>query len=200
MSFGLRKAPATLQGLMNRLVLGLEGVAVYLDDVVVFNDSLDKHLSRIADLFSRFGEAGLTVKFGQMWVCQGHSDLLGKGRWTGLCAPSSGQGWGHWSISSPTTKKELMRFWGFEGYYRGFCGNVSTIVSPLSDLLKTKVAFVWTSVCQKAFEAAKSVLVSAPVLAAPQFDLPFSLCVDASNVGGGSCIVTGWWCRHSPSS
>ncbi len=46
---------------MKRVVLGLEGVEVYLDDVVNFCDSWDQHLSRIADLFSRFGEAGLIV-------------------------------------------------------------------------------------------------------------------------------------------
>ncbi len=54
MSFGLRNAPATFQRLMNRVVFGLEGVAVYLDDVVVFSDSWDQHLSRIADLFFSF--------------------------------------------------------------------------------------------------------------------------------------------------
>lgn len=36
MSFCLRNAPATFQQLLNRVAVGLEGVAVYLDDVVVF--------------------------------------------------------------------------------------------------------------------------------------------------------------------
>ena len=35
MSFGLCKAPATFQRLMNLVVSGLEVCAVYLDDVVV---------------------------------------------------------------------------------------------------------------------------------------------------------------------
>ncbi|KAG1933868.1 gag-pol fusion protein [Pimephales promelas] len=38
MSFGLRNAPATFQRLMNRIVSGLQGCAVYLDDVVVYSD------------------------------------------------------------------------------------------------------------------------------------------------------------------
>ncbi len=63
---------------MNRLVFGLEGVAVYLDDVVVFNDSLDKHLSRIADLFSRFGEAGLTVNLAKCEFAKATVTYLGK--------------------------------------------------------------------------------------------------------------------------
>ncbi len=63
MSFGLRNAPATFQRLMNRVVFGLEGVAVYLDDVVVFSDSWDQHLSRIADLFFSFWRGWSDGKF-----------------------------------------------------------------------------------------------------------------------------------------
>ncbi len=48
-----------------------------------------------------------------------------------------------------------MRFLGVSGLLSGFCRNFSTVVAPLTDFLKAKVAFVWTSVCQEAFEAAK---------------------------------------------
>lgn len=34
-SFGLRNAPATFEWLMNHIIPGLEGCAVYLDDVVI---------------------------------------------------------------------------------------------------------------------------------------------------------------------
>lgn len=90
---------------------------------------------------------------------------------------------------APTTKKELMRFLGLVGYYRSFCRNFSTVVSPLTDLLKGKAKFVWSSGCQKAFEQVKTLLCSAPVLAAPRFDRPFKLFIDASFVGAGSVLM-----------
>ncbi len=40
---------------------------------------------------------------------------------------------------APITKKELMRFLGLVGYYRSFCRNFSSVVAPLTDLLKAKV-------------------------------------------------------------
>lgn len=63
------------------------------------------------------------------------------------------------------------------------------MVAPLTDLLKAKAAFVWTSACQDAFEATKSLLTTTPVLAAPRFDRSFQLCVDASNVGAGAVLL-----------
>lgn len=39
MSLDLRNAPATFQQLMNLVVPGLEGCAVYLDDVFIFSDT-----------------------------------------------------------------------------------------------------------------------------------------------------------------
>uniref|UniRef100_A0A8C1I8K6 Gypsy retrotransposon integrase-like protein 1 n=1 Tax=Cyprinus carpio TaxID=7962 RepID=A0A8C1I8K6_CYPCA len=189
MSFGLRNAPATFQRLMNRVVSGLEGVAVYLDDVVVFSDSWEQHLEHVADLFSQFEEAGLTVNLAKCEFAKATVTYLGKVVGQGCVRPVRAKVEAIDQFPSPTTKKELMRFLGLVGYYRGFCRNFSTVVAPLTDLLKAKAAFVWTSACQVAFQAAKSLLTSTPVLAAPRFDRSFQVCVDASNVGAGAVLL-----------
>lgn len=59
----------------------------------------------------------------------------------------------------------------------------------LTDLLKVRNIFVWSEVCQNAFEKVKSLLCNAPVLEAPWFDKPFSLQVDASHVGAGAVLL-----------
>lgn len=88
----------------------------------------------------------------------------------------------------PATKKELARFLGMVGYYRGFCKHFSTVVSPFATLLSTKVKFVWSPQCQHAFESVKQ-LCSTPVLSAPKANQPFTLFVDASKVGAGAVLV-----------
>ncbi|KAG7510475.1 hypothetical protein JOB18_022493 [Solea senegalensis] len=60
MPFGLKNAPATFQHLMNRVVAGLQGCAVYLDDLVIYSDTWHWHLQRIRALFERLAEARLT--------------------------------------------------------------------------------------------------------------------------------------------
>lgn len=59
------------------------------------------------------------------------------------------------------------------GYYRGFCANFASVVSPLTELLKADVKYVWAPICQQAFAQVKNLLSSAPVLSAPWLDLPF---------------------------
>ncbi len=59
--FGLKNAPATFQQLMNRVVSGLKGCSVYLDDLVVHCDTWHSRLQRIQVLFEDLAEAQLTV-------------------------------------------------------------------------------------------------------------------------------------------
>lgn len=89
----------------------------------------------------------------------------------------------------PSNKRELRRFLGMTGYYRGFCRNFATVVTPLTDLLKAERKFVWNAECEAAFDSAKDLLCHAPVLSAPNFDLPFKLQVDASGVGAGAVLL-----------
>lgn len=63
------------------------------------------------------------------------------------------------------------------------------MVSPLTNLLKAQAEFIWSTQCQEAFEAVKGLLCSAPVLKAPYFGQPFTLQVDASQIGAGAVFL-----------
>ena len=187
MPFGLRNAPATFQRLMNRVIGNLQGCAVYLDDVVVYSDTWEEHLGRIRELFSRLAEARLTVNLAKCEFARATVTYLGRVVGQGQVRPVDAKVQAVEQYPVPTTKKELIL--GLVGYYRSFCRNFSTVVAPLTDLLKGKAKFVWSLGCQKAFEQVKTLLCSAPVLAAPRFDVPFTLYVDASNVGAGAVLM-----------
>lgn len=189
MSFGLRNAPATFQRLMNQVVAGLEGCAVYLDDVVVYSDIWAEHIQRIRKLFQRLQDAHLTVNLAKCEFARATVTYLGKVVGQGQVKPVRAKVQAIDSFPPPTSKKELMRFLGMVGYYRNFCQNFSTVVAPLTDLLKAKVQFKWSSACQKAFENIKFLLSTAPVLSAPRLDRPFQVQVDASQVGAGAILL-----------
>ncbi|CAM5125559.1 unnamed protein product [Natator depressus] len=92
---------------------------------------------------------------------------------------------------APHTKKQVHAFIGMAGYYRRFVPHFSAIATPITELCKKgkpdKV--VWTKQCQEAFRALKEALVSGPVLANPDFDKPFVVFTDASEMGVGVVLM-----------
>ena len=93
------------------------------------------------------------------------------------------------AFPAPTTRRELRCFLGMVGYYLSFCQNFSAVVAPLTDLLSPARAYEWSHDCKIAFESAKALLCNTPVLAAPDFEQPFKLEVDASARGAGAVAV-----------
>ncbi len=67
--------------------------------------------------------------------------------------------------------------------------NFAAITGPLTNLLRKDVRWKWSKECQEALVKVKSILSSAPVLRAPDFQKPFMLAVDACDVGVGAVLL-----------
>ena len=65
----------------------------------------------------------------------------------------------------------------------------SSIASPLTELIKKDVPFVWGEEQEKSFQDLKLMLSSAPFLQLPNFDKAFEIECDASNVGIGGVLM-----------
>ena len=75
----------------------------------------------------------------------------------------------------------MRQFVGFAGYYRRFVRNFAELAYPLVALNARKgVPFVWGGEQQKAFDALKASLLSAPILGFPTEEDRFVLDTDAS--------------------
>ncbi|KAF0737753.1 hypothetical protein Ae201684_006247 [Aphanomyces euteiches] len=83
---------------------------------------------------------------------------------------------------------EVRAFLGLASYFRRFVKDFAEIAAPLTALLSVDT-FTWTPECDRALDTLKRRLVSPPVLAHPDFDLPFSIWVDASHIAVGAVLM-----------
>lgn len=189
MPYGMKNAPATFQRLMNGLTKDLHNCVTYIDDVVVYSDTWEEHLSQLHALFHKLSNADLVINLTKCDFCKAQVQYLGYMVGLGQVSPPNAKVEAIVSSSYPKNKRELQRFLGMVGYYRRFVLNFSILVAPLTDLLKKGVKYQWSAQCEQAFTNLKAVLASQPVLQAPDFNKPFKLAVDASGVGAGAVLL-----------
>ena len=191
MLFGLVNAPATFQSLMEIALAGLtqDCCLTYLDDVLVIGRSIEEHNQYLVKAFDRLCDAGLRLKPTKCKLAQRsveyHDHIVSE---EGVRTdPKKLQAVSEYP--TPTDIKSLQSFLGLASYYRRFIPNFAKTVGPLYTLTKKDVEFVWTPQSQIVFEKLKKLLTSAPVLAFPDFSVPFILETDASLQGLGAVLA-----------
>lgn len=191
MPFGLHNAPQTQCRLMDK-VLGVDlqpYVFVYLDDILIATDSFEKHIEILKEVASRLKMANLSVNIDKSKFCVSEIKYLGYIVSTQGITTDPEKVNCVVNYPPPKTIREVRRFLGLASWYRRFINNFSTIVAPISELLKNKSKFVWTDDAEKAFVLLKNALVSAPILSNPDFRLPFTVQTDASDLGIGAVLT-----------
>ena len=190
MPFGLCCAPSTFERLMETVLAGLQWdiCLVYLDDIIVTGKTFEDMIGNLGKVFGRLEQAGLKLKAKKCCLCAKEVTFLGhviseKGIATD---PSKIAAVKQWPVPSNVT--ELRSFIGLCSYYRRYIKDFSKIAKCLHSLTEKGKSFIWTKQCQEAFEKLKRCLISAPILAHPDFTKSFILDTDASNEAIGAIL------------
>ena len=190
MPFGLSNAPSTFQAAMNSLLTPFlrRCATVFFDDILVYSKTLSLHTQHLEMIFKALLDAQFYLKYTKCVFAQTQVDYLGhivSGKGVEP-DPSKIQAMLQWP--TPTSVRELRGFLGLTGFYRKFVRNYASIASPLTTLL-CKDGFEWNEDSQAAFDALKSAMTRAPVLALPNFSEPFTVETDASQTAMGAVLV-----------
>lgn len=199
---GLCNAPATFQRVMTKVLGKLtEGadacVVIYLDDLLIFSRTATEHAHHVKQVLAALADADLRLHpskcaFGvQRVVFLGHTVTPDHVAVEEEKVAVLRQ----WKM--PTSRVALQRFLGFANFYRSFVKDFAHIAAPLTDLLqcggdeeqqRPLARLVITPAARTAFNVLKNKLMTAPVLALPNPQRPFTIHADASAVAVGAVL------------
>ena len=190
MPFGVTNAPATFQRMMNALFKEeLDAyVLVYLDDILIFSQTLEDHIHHIRQALQKLRDAQLFARLHKCSFFQKKVEYLGFDVSGDGVQPSPEKVRTVVEWPRPQGVKDVRSFLGLASFYRRFIRNFSYKARPLTDLTKDGILWHWDDPEEKAFRTLKKSLVTAPVLRMPDFERPFIVTTDASLVSVGAIL------------
>jgi hypothetical protein len=150
---------------------------------------LEEHTVHLQRVFEILQEHQFYVKYSKCVFAQQQLEYLGHLITENGVAtePSKIAAVAKWAL--PKNIKQLRSFLGLTSDYRRFIKHYGMISSPLTQLLKKGVPFLWTDQAQEAFQLLKQALLQAPVLTVPDFSKEFTIGTDASDVGFSAVLM-----------
>ena len=191
MPFGLTNSPLTFVRLMDTIFKDLKNVSVltYLDDIIIFSNSLEDHFRDLDQVLGKLSDAGLKIKLRKCQMLRSKLNFLGHEINAEGVKMQIDKIEKLVDYPPPRDKKGIKRFMGMVNYYRPFIDKFAEIASPITKLLKKDIDFLWGEAQQSAFLTLKSKITTEPILSYPNYQKPFIIACDASDVGIGAVLL-----------
>lgn len=187
--FGITSAPEIFQRKMAETLHGLDGVAVYMDDILVYGDTPEQHDQYLSKVLERVESAGLKLNREKCVFRQNQLHFLGQVIDKTGVKPDPDKVKAIRELPTPQNVQELRRVLGMFTYLGKYIPNLSTVGQPLYELLRSKTVWTWDHAQQEAFKRIKDILSTHPVLKFYDVNRPTAVSSDASSYGIGSVLL-----------
>nr|GEW12764.1 reverse transcriptase domain-containing protein [Tanacetum cinerariifolium] len=158
---------------------------VFIDDFLVFGNSFENCLSCLDKMLRRCEDTNLSLNWEKSNFMVKEGIVLGHKISKNGIEVDRAKVDVIAKLPHPTTVKGVRSCLGHAGFYRRFILDFSKISRPMTHLLEKNTSFIFSEDCIKAFQTLKKKLTEAPILIAPNWDLPFELMCDASDFAIG---------------
>ncbi|GJY43198.1 reverse transcriptase domain-containing protein [Tanacetum coccineum] len=190
MPFGLCNAPGTFQRCMMAIFHDMieETMEVFMDDFSVFEDSFSSCLSHLDKMLKRCEDTNLVLNWEKCHFMVKEGIVLGHKISKSGIEVDKAKVDVIAKLPHPTSVKGIRSFLGHAGFYRRFIQDFSKIARPMTHLLEKDTPFIFSKECIESFNILKKKLTEAPILVAPDWDLPFEIMCDASDYAVGAVL------------
>nr|GEY21006.1 reverse transcriptase domain-containing protein [Tanacetum cinerariifolium] len=187
MPFGLCNASGTFQRCMMAIFHDMieKTMEVFMDDFSVFRNSFQTCLSHLEKMLKRFKDTNLCLNWEKSHFMVKEGIVLGHKISKEGIEVDKAKADVITKLTHPKTVKGICSFLFHASFYRRFIQDFSKIARPMTRILKKDTSFLFSKDCFKAFQILKRKLTEAPILIAPDWDIPFELMCDASDFAIG---------------
>ncbi|GJT52820.1 reverse transcriptase domain-containing protein [Tanacetum coccineum] len=190
MPFGLCNALGTFQRCMMAIFHDMikKTMEVFMDDFLVFGNSFGNCLSRVDKMLQRCEDTNLCLNWEKSHFMVKEGIVLGHKISKNGIEVDKSKVEVISKLPYPTIVKGVRSFLGHASFDRLFIKDFSKISRPMTHLLEKNTPFIFSDECIQAFQTLKKKLTEAPILIAPDWDLPFQLMCDASDLAIGAVL------------
>ena len=189
--FGLCNAPSTFQAMMDTVLREYVGqfTVVYMDDVMVFSETIEEHLRHLELVFRRLQQYGLYCRPHKCNFLRPEIKFLGfiVGGGRQRVDPETTRVVREWPL--PREHTHVCSFLGLVNHCRKYIRGLAATALPLTRLMSEKEPFEWGGEQQAAFDALKAALCESPVLRLYDPDKPIRVVTDASDWAVGAVLL-----------
>lgn len=187
--FGLKTLTSIFQRVISELFSDFEFVIAYVDDILVFSNTVEEHIEHLNKVIVRLSEANLTLNAEKCLFGFSQLHVLGHVVSNNGIRVDSSKFEDINKCPRPQNAKEVQSFLGLMNYFRDFIPHFARISRPLDELRNISGKdFIWKNEHESAFATLKQCLFSAPILSPPNFQKQFYIASDASTFALGATL------------
>lgn len=187
--YGLCCASEIFQQKMMQIFDDMDGVEVYVDDIIIWGATKKQHDERLKLVLDKLRSENIKLNYGKCKIAITELNYLGHRINSEGIHMDESKIEAITNMAEPKDKKSLQQFLGLITYVSKFIPKLSEHTAPLRALLKKNVAFVWSNEQQVKFDLLKKLLVSKPVLQFFDMKKPVTITVDSSSYALGASLL-----------
>ena len=158
--FGIACAPEIFQRVVSDILQGLDGVMIYIDDILIFGRDQQEHDKRMEQVLRRLSNANLKLNWTKCQIRQSRVKYLGHWLSDQGILPDADKMHAIQDMPYTESVTDVRRFMGMATYLGKFIPHLSKITESLRQLAKRE-PFVVDQELQEAFSDAKKGITSA---------------------------------------
>ena len=161
---GLTDSASVFQRSISQALAGLPGVAVYIDDIIIYGENDAVHDKRLENVLRRLHERGFHLQPSKCILKKKEIPAFGHIISKDGIKPHPKNLQPLLEFPVPKSVSEVQSFLGLINFFGDFLPRLAHIAEPLRELTRKGVPFQWSPACQESFQTLKDQASAAQIL------------------------------------